>query len=1402
MTEEEQKYEKIANAIISYLDFIKDFKKKKEDYVITTEQNNIKQKYAFRNYNLDCFIIDKKYLDEFRKATNFDELTKILKDNTEENKNKFKEELTEYLNENPYRFDEEKIKLYSTEEELKGIVKNFNSYSFVNKEICEIMGVPEDMLNNNVVKISKNSVNTALLFSKNNFIVSINIDKNKKENIANENDEKNKNKIIETKDDKIEKKYKNLYYVEEITKQVFVLLYFNEQNIQNKLEKKIKDIYNFKKYYLINNKWLSEYKEYFLYDKISKIISDEFSNKNFTYKKIKYFLNDIIKSKIGQISLNQDTKISNFIRDAKNLKSKIIVNNVKIKNDKNNEQETLEPEEDENFSFPSNFNLIDEDIFNLLMKEEFFINVDDNLKETLSFNVLIGNNQIIINKKEEKFKYSHEYLFYSKKGEDNENQYDLQYILNFNKKEDFFNNLEKIINEGIGKYSSNLGVDLEQKESEVMIYDDKSNFIGKFVNFKLSEKNIKNYLDKNLFENNEEKDNIINENKIYELNDNKIKNKNKDNFMIVQNKSFEFNGKENKFEIYNNENIQFIAKINNNKEIKKKKEKEIEKDIEKQIDIEKEDMQLNENDNDNDKNINKIIMEEDHNKINEDNNPKKEDKEIIEEKNNINLDENEDNLNNIKQLRSEIDGIEEFYSLLFNIENDMGDLKINSLNPDEIIKRKNDNEIFEIILINQKFSEKFKSIIKYNLMKEYMDSKEEQQKNKLLKEHQKDFSEVSTIFNEEGILENLSLIINDYDLDKKIETKYLILNKSIFQNIYKKAEDIHIYLFLYQNKKYIFFQKERKIMEINKIENNIYTILNNVQNKKEIEIEKEILNEKDKEIILKYLSDIENQINKNYELVLNLNLDDNKNENYFEECYLINKGWLNHEKGQCQKIKGVDTKKPKPRYTKMSPKVKEDGKDLLNHPIDFSFISKKNGELIIKDLVSKYKDINIEDFCSAQIFFVNYQNNIPKEKMKFYPSQKYIGLKKENKIFFYLILKHTFEFAFLINYEKEEIINEEIQKKIMKKGIGSYIIENGVEFANNYYNIINYDLKEIGFCINFDKNKKLLYKTGRSKLLKDAKNSYTFNNVLQCLVNIKELKNFFFDQNQLIDLIDDDSIFSKYIYRIFYDMWNTNDEDNDNNEIYENLKKDIKRISESDNILNNAGLLIEFLLLRIHDEIKTDKDNNKMKDDITRLEKVYNNYNDMNSLFYPYNCSIIKDLFFFELQASYKCYSCKYNENQMFIKCFLELELDQKLNKLKNNEYITIYDLLDLKQTLKCIKCDYDCLYKRAINTCPKILILVIKLKEKNNIKFALEQEIDIIDYLQVKKQYLQTKYKLISSIINNSLTYYKSMEDNAWYKYEGINIKKINHINNKLDNIPYLLIYKQMPIKYYNRYT
>jgi ubiquitin C-terminal hydrolase len=488
----------------------------------------------------------------------------------------------------------------------------------------------------------------------------------------------------------------------------------------------------------------------------------------------------------------------------------------------------------------------------------------------------------------------------------------------------------------------------------------------------------------------------------------------------------------------------------------------------------------------------------------------------------------------------------------------------------------------------------------------------------------------------------------------------------------------------------------------------------------------------------------------------------------------------------------------------MSPKVKEEECGMFKYPIDFGFVDKNSYESIIKELVSKKKNINIEDFCSAEIFVVNYQNNIPEEQIKLYPNQKFIGLKIDNKIIFYIQSKFTLNFEFLINYENDGInINEEIQKYIMKKGIGSYIINMGVNFSVKYFNLIDNDFNEIGFCINFDINKRSLYKSEKAKVLKGAKNSYFLNNVLICLLYIKELKNFFFNKEQLINLIEDNSIFTKYFYKIFLNMWMTDDDDINNDNIYEKLKKEIINKTETNNILNNISLLIEFLLLRIHNEIRTDKEYNKIKGDFIRLDEMYENYNDINYLFYPVNYSIIKDLFFFELETSYRCPSCKYNENKFFIKDILEIdiELDQKYNKGKNINNTSIYDYLNLNQYIKCKECDYKCSYKSKINTLPKILIVVIKLNRKENVKFHIDEEIDIFDYMSVKKQYNQTKYFLISSIINNSLTYCKSMERNIWYKYEGDKLKTAQYINNNINNVPYLLIYKQKPIKHYNYY-
>ena len=72
MDVDDKNIEKITNGIISYLEFLKEFNKVIYDDFIK------KESYIFLQFNLECYIIDKKYLDDFKNAINFDELIYLL----------------------------------------------------------------------------------------------------------------------------------------------------------------------------------------------------------------------------------------------------------------------------------------------------------------------------------------------------------------------------------------------------------------------------------------------------------------------------------------------------------------------------------------------------------------------------------------------------------------------------------------------------------------------------------------------------------------------------------------------------------------------------------------------------------------------------------------------------------------------------------------------------------------------------------------------------------------------------------------------------------------------------------------------------------------------------------------------------------------------------------------------------------------------------------------------------------------------------------------------------------------------------------------------------------------------------------------------------------------------------
>ena len=156
---------------------------------------------------------------------------------------------------------------------------------------------------------------------------------------------------------------------------------------------------------------------------------------------------------------------------------------------------------------------------------------------------------------------------------------------------------------------------------------------------------------------------------------------------------------------------------------------------------------------------------------------------------------------------------------------------------------------------------------------------------------------------------------------------------------------------------------------------------------------------------------------------------------------------------------------------------------------------------IIKQLDQKGK-INAEDFSLVKIFFVNWQNNILNENMNNYQGRKYICIIRENNILFYRFSKYLFDFEYYINFTDKKIMEEEIQKYIIKRGIGSYFNDIVIKPSNENFDLINYNLKHFGNCINFKKDKNKIEPIFRLKPLKSDKNINFFNDVLLCLVNI------------------------------------------------------------------------------------------------------------------------------------------------------------------------------------------------------------------------------------------------------------------------------------------------------------
>ena len=93
MEDENLLSEKMTNALIAFQEFLKKFKQVIKDETISNDKENnprINITYTFREFNLECYIIDKIYFSEFCTAINYNEIADILSNINDESINKCK----------------------------------------------------------------------------------------------------------------------------------------------------------------------------------------------------------------------------------------------------------------------------------------------------------------------------------------------------------------------------------------------------------------------------------------------------------------------------------------------------------------------------------------------------------------------------------------------------------------------------------------------------------------------------------------------------------------------------------------------------------------------------------------------------------------------------------------------------------------------------------------------------------------------------------------------------------------------------------------------------------------------------------------------------------------------------------------------------------------------------------------------------------------------------------------------------------------------------------------------------------------------------------------------------------------------------------------------------------------
>ena len=1404
-----------------------------------SKANNNKKFIKSLKYE-EILIVNKKPFEDLLKKINYYDFSKAFEEEPKDDE--IKEKIKQNFQNNSLNIQEclKGIEYYYTEEHINKIIEDNLEVIFINEEILKLLNVPYKNYKEKKIYFSNVEHSFLLLyFPKENKSLLINLklilNKDKKDkdnieenknNINNENSEKNdeeKSKInnnnINNKVDKKDELSNNITNYKDNSNIISdlkdnkndliegMILYFSQCcKIKNMYLKHIEKEEKLKEYYLINKNWINKiYNSIDNHDAIYNYLIQNYrqiDDTNYIYNSLNNIINDLSNKNI--------IKPNNTNIDFNGIKADDLYPLFK-------ESQTNSKKNNKKFKIPYDFLLFEKNIYEKLTKKSK--NELDNNK--VIFKALIGGNIICIQSNDQKRIY---YIYLINNNDilyKNFNllNIELSYMFIFSGETLLYKELlNNIDNKGIEDYIKKRNLNMND---EVQYIEESKN--GKFINFiydKQNKEELKKILDKNI---------QITLSHLHYLNSiNQLNGVNMQNTIDINQLNILFGN--------NNMNIIDDCFLIDSDNFQKFKEKIFYDDCKEIVNLE--------NGNKKDEKINELIKKMKSNNIN------------------YNLNNEIDIINDYQKYLDKINSKNNITFIFVN-QQFCRNININISTEPNIILFKINNELYlffkdkqQIMVIikesnnyyrinslnisNNNNNLKDNNIVKNNLNNNVnnINNNDNNNNNNYLNNHIN-----NNINNSNNNINNININSNSFNNDinnininaNNLNNNINNINYNIFDNKVNNGEEVDVpqnisdtLAIYYEEQKIVNELIDEKEIKDNKFES--YYLIN----KQWINNYKEYFNFQ--EIVLQCElnnSEIEPNDNKTQ---FNSNTGKKKKRNKKRR----NKYQQNNNNNKNETHITKKKRDIKVKYKNINmPAYLTDENNILAliqnyngeyYPVDFELID-------METLENLYKFINIEiskeilNEISYRVLLGNHQLILQKASL-------------ESSLIIYSSRGDKNILEYFLIYQDKNIINKEIEI-IKNKGITEYLSDmylnlntNSLQYLidenqtstigkvyivntnlginnNNSNNYNNYNLNIIDNNIvinenyfnnsNLGNNNNIPFRLG----LQNIGATCYMNATLQCLFNIPQLQNFFF--NNMNNIINTNAYLSKEFGNVLINLYDKNNNKKDY------APKEFKELISTMNPLfkgvqaNDSKDLILFLYENMHRELNIKKNyipENNLPFELQKFRKDY----------YSQNNSIIQEIFYNEHVTFNCCQNCKYTVINYGVQNMLIFPLEKtRLNLIK--KYPTGFISVNLEDCFEefsnpdymtgdnqiyCNNCKLltNSCYSTKIHTSPKIMTIILNRGKGNefDVNFDFPLSINIKNYVYAQNQF--TEYDLISvlahvgesSMSGHFFSYCKSNIDGCWYKYNDSIVNKCDNYEYEIKNIglPYVLFYER----------